>query len=74
MSNIEKAQQAADVQRNAAKVLMGKLHGLPEGEVNELIDTIVNCIIGAAVLETALLTQEAVRREHGAGLFTTSDN
>jgi hypothetical protein len=55
----------ADIQRAEAKRLLRGMFGIKEGESNGTIERIVDCIVGAALLESvaiaAMAQKEAAR-------------
>lgn len=51
----------ADKLRQEAKRLLLKLFNVPEGFSSGAIERVVDCIIGAAVLEVASLMQESTK-------------
>ena len=60
-TEVSKAKQAADVLRQEAKQLIRRLVGFPEGGSNDPVDRIVDCIVGAAVLEVAAIQEQAAK-------------
>lgn len=73
---MSKAQEAADAQRQGAKVLMRRLLGIQEGESNGMAEQLVDSIINAAMLEAVIVItkgmQEQVARNDANR--ATSDN
>jgi len=66
------AQEQADIQRAEAKRLFNSLFGWGEYITSDTVDRVVDCIIGAAILEMSAIHQEAARN---ANLNrATSDN
>ena len=51
----------ADIQRAEAKRLLRGMFGMTEGERNGTVERIVDCIVGAALLEAASLIQIAAQ-------------
>jgi len=51
--------QKADELRQEAKDILYTLLGLPNGFSSDSIDRLVDCIIGAAIIESAILFQQA---------------
>jgi hypothetical protein len=54
---IDSVRLAADAQRAEAKQLMNRLLGIPEGMSSGVAERLVDCIIGAATLEAALVVR-----------------
>lgn len=55
------AQAKSDELRNEAKRILNSLLSIPEGYGNGQTDRLVDCVIGAAVLEVAAIQQEAAK-------------
>lgn len=60
---VDKVRAAADSQRADAKRIMCRLLGMPEGVSSEAVDNLVDCIIGAAMLETTMAMRTAFTSE-----------
>jgi hypothetical protein len=56
------AKEQADKMRAEAKSILNTLLGIPNGYSSDTIDRLVDCIIGAAILEITSITTDAVRR------------
>lgn len=57
----KRAREAANAQRNEAKQILLRLFGISEGESNGAVERVVDCIIGAVVLESAMMLDEALK-------------
>lgn len=54
-----KAKEEADKLRREAKIILSKMFNIPEGYTNMAVERLVDCIIGAAILEVAALQESA---------------
>lgn len=52
--------EQAALQKSEAMQLMRRMFGIREGESNGIVERIVDCIIGAAILETTIIMTEAI--------------
>lgn len=57
-AHILKARHTADNLRNTAKRSLRRLLGIREGESNVEVERIIDAVIGAAVIEVALIQHE----------------
>ena len=58
----EKAQEAADALREEAKRRLCSAFGLPPEVSSEAVNRAVDCIIGAAILETVIVINEGAKK------------
>jgi len=54
-------QEQSDKLRQEAKDILNKFFGMPENTSNQALDRIIDCIIGAAVLQVAATMEEATK-------------
>ena len=59
---MNEASKQADIQRAEAKRLLRGMFGMTEGESNGTVERIVDCIVGAAILECANLIASAAQK------------
>ena len=57
------AQKQAEIQRAEAKRLINKAFKVEENTESELLNRLIDCIIGAAILEITAIYQEASQKE-----------
>lgn len=60
----------AEKLRQEAKNLLLKLFDIPDGYSSGMVERVVDCIVGAAVLEVASLIQQSA--QHGVNLTETT--
>lgn len=56
---MNEAGKQADLQRDEAKRLLRAMFGIRDGESNGTVERIVDCVIGAAMLEIAALQADS---------------
>jgi len=67
------AQNQADLQRHQAKYLLRRMFGIQDGDSNGTVEALVDCIIGAAILEMAAIQSEAMQKLPTTGSLTSSN-
>jgi len=63
LSSLEIAKTNSELQRHEAKQIALKMFGIKKNQSNGNVERFVDCIIGAAILETSILMTKAISQE-----------
>ena len=65
--NLQEIKDLAEMNRKQAKLMLYSVVGLPRGFTSEGVDQVVDCIIGAAILEITAIQKEAILNQANVG-------